>query len=95
MVRIQGLPAQVNRPSLNKKKSPNTDDAQSAPQPSEVAAAVARGIRNPEMAGEAHAQVHYDLPDGKSRQALSEYLSVMNQQKRDELIAMFGVDIFV
>ncbi|KXF81452.1 chromosome segregation ATPase [Enterovibrio coralii] len=96
MVSIQGLPQHVQRTNNAKRKKPEQPqtDTESV-KPSMVAKAVSRGIRNPELAQEAHQQIHYDLPDGRSRNALEAYMDVKNQARREELIAMFGVDIFV
>lgn len=97
MVSIRGLPQPIQGPGKtgrkpnNKKAETNKDVAQ----PSKVATAVSKGIRNPERAEEAYQNIHYDLPDGRSRQALATYMDVKNQARRDELIAMFGVDVFV
>ncbi|MEZ9525480.1 chromosome segregation ATPase [Enterovibrio norvegicus] len=96
MVSIQGLPQPIQRPSTTRrKKSDNASPSENTAKPSIVATAVSLGIRNPEMAQEAHQQIHYDLPDGKSRHALASYMDIKNQARREELAALFGVDIFV
>jgi hypothetical protein len=41
------------------------------------------------------AKVQYDLPEGRSRKALDEYMKVMNNARREELAQMLGVDIFI
>lgn len=40
-------------------------------------------------------QLQYDLPEGHSRKALEQYMSVMNQTKREELTQLLGVDMYI
>ncbi|MBV7299549.1 chromosome segregation ATPase [Enterovibrio paralichthyis] len=96
MVSIHGLPQPIQRTgNTGRKKVRKAESSQESSQPSPVAKAVSRGIRNPELAQDAHQHIHYDLPDGRSRHALAAYMDVKNQAKREELMALFGVDIFV
>ncbi|AMG29700.1 chromosome segregation ATPase [Grimontia hollisae] len=96
MVSIQGVPQQALRAGKAGRKQPQKKQATNdVSEPSQVAKAVSLGIRNPERAQDAFEHIHYDLPDGRSRHALASYMDVKNQDKRDELIAMFGVDVFV
>ncbi|WP_325892145.1 chromosome segregation ATPase [Grimontia sp. NTOU-MAR1] len=96
MISIQGLPQQIQRPGkTGRKPTTKKNEARDVSEPSVVAKAVSRGIRNPEMAEDAFQNIHYDLPDGRSRYALASYMDVKNQARREELIAMFGVDVFV
>ena len=39
------------------------------------------------------AQVQYDLPEGRGRRAMEEYMDVMNQAKKEELAKLIGVGI--
>ncbi|GAK87694.1 UPF0325 protein YaeH [Vibrio ponticus] len=57
--------------------------------------AVAHTIRHVQESDIHKAQIQYDLPEGRSRKAMEEYMRVMNQAKRDELIQMLGVDIYI
>ncbi|WP_028025005.1 hypothetical protein [Enterovibrio calviensis] len=96
MVSIQGLPQPIQRPAnAGRKKSQKAQAGAEVTQPTVVAKAVSQGIRNPELAQDAHQQIHYDLPDGRSRHALLSYMEVKNQARREEIMAMFGVDVFV
>lgn len=73
-------------------KSPSTIETIA---PSIVAKAVAQGLRSFETAQQAYQQIQYDLPSGKNHHALASYLAIKNQAKRDEFIALFGIDILV
>lgn len=96
MVSIQGVPPQVLRAGKSGRKQPQKkQETNDVSEPSQLAKAVSLGIRNPERAKDAFEHIHYDLPDGRSRYALASYMDVKNQARRDELIAMFGVDVFV
>lgn len=100
MVSINGLPAAI--PGLKKankaskqSKVNKSQSQQSTSQPSKVANAVAHTIRHVQESDLHKAQIQYDLPEGRSRKALEEYMRVMNQAKRDELIQLLGVDIYI
>ncbi|KII79700.1 hypothetical protein [Vibrio renipiscarius] len=100
MVSIHGLPAAI--PGLKKankaskqSKINKSQSQQSANQTSKVANAVAHTIRYVQESDIHKAQIQYDLPEGRSCKALEEYMRVMNQAKRDELIQMLGVDIYI
>ncbi len=100
MVSINGLPASIPGSSKTNRVSKKNEvrksqQKQDVGQPSKVANAVAHTIRNVQQADIEKAQIHYDLPEGRSRKALEEYMRVMNQAKRDELIQMLGVDIYI
>ncbi|MEZ8142204.1 chromosome segregation ATPase [Enterovibrio norvegicus FF-33] len=96
MVSIHGLPQPIQRPSnAGRKKSQKASNSAEVTQPSVVAKAVSQGIRHPELAQDAHQQIHYDVPDGRSRHALLSYMEVKNQARREEIMALFGVDVFV
>ncbi|UUM31408.1 chromosome partitioning protein ParA [Vibrio japonicus] len=100
MVSINGLPPSVTGPNrankTNKKKDVNkTEHNTSVGQPSKVANAVAHTIRHVNESDIHKAQIQYDLPEGKGRKAMEEYMDVMNRSKRDELSMMLGVDIYI
>lgn len=92
MVSIQRLPVTITQPNSSTKpgKSP------AAPgKPKAVATAVALSVRDPQTLEDARQHIQYDQPEGKHREALASYLGVMHQQRRDELSAMVGVDVYV
>ncbi len=96
MVSIQGVGQVIPRPRKPKStraetKSEPTETAQA----SRIAKAVSQGLHASPHLQDAYQQIQYDLPDGKSRQALASYLCVKDQARRDALIALFRVDIFV
>lgn len=96
MVSIQGVAQHISRSrNVKRKKSEKLSSAIETATPSVIAKAVSQGIRSLDYPQELHQQIHYDLPDGKSSRALALYMAVKHQAKRDELIALFGVDIFV
>ncbi|EEY44479.1 hypothetical protein VMA_002545 [Vibrio mimicus VM223] len=39
--------------------------------------------------------MQYDLPEGRARKAMEEYLDVMNQARKEELAQLLGVDIYI
>ncbi|KJY85255.1 chromosome partitioning protein ParA [Vibrio galatheae] len=100
MVSINGLPPSVPGPNrANKANRKNevkkSEDKASVSQPTKVANAVAHSIRHVSESDIHKAQVQYDLPEGRSRKAMEEYMGVMNQAKRDELSQLLGVDIYI
>jgi hypothetical protein len=100
MVSINGLPPSVpgpNRANRTNKKNEVKKSSDKTPvsQPSKVANAVAHSIRHVNESDLHKAQVQYDLPEGRGRKAMEEYMSVMTQAKRDELSQMLGVDIYI
>ncbi|WP_428771999.1 chromosome partitioning protein ParA [Vibrio sp.] len=101
MVSINGLPpshpSRVQRANKAKRKDevkPNDQQA-AVTQPSKVANAVANSIRSADPADIHRAQLQYDLPEGRGRKALEEYMDVMNQARREELAHLLGVDIYI
>jgi hypothetical protein len=60
-----------------------------------VASAVALSVKAMKNADYQQSQVQYDLPEGKSRQAMQAYFDVMSQDKREALSQMLGVDMYV
>lgn len=100
MVSINGLPPSVPGPNrANKANKKNevkkSSDKTPVSQPSKVANAVAHSIRHVSDSELHKAQVQYDLPQGRGRKAMEEYMNVMTQAKRDELSQMLGVDIYI
>ncbi|MCZ4293766.1 chromosome partitioning protein ParA [Vibrio sinaloensis] len=100
MVSINGLPPSVPGPNrANKANKKNevkkSSDKTPVSQPSKVANAVAHSIRHVSDSELHKAQVQYDLPEGRGRKAMEEYMNVMTQAKRDELSQMLGVDIYI
>lgn len=99
MVSINGLPParipNTNRASKAKKKNALAKGTSEVAQTTKVATAVANSIRQMEPSDIHRAQVQYDLPEGRSRKALEEYLDVMHQARREELAQMLGVDIYI
>lgn len=100
MVSINGLPPSVPGPNrtnkAGKKNEVKKSEAKtSVGQPTKVANAVAHSIRYVNESDIHKAQVQYDLPEGRGRQAMQEYMNVMTQAKRDELSQMIGVDIYI
>ncbi|ADT87603.1 chromosome segregation ATPase [Vibrio furnissii CIP 102972] len=64
-------------------------------QTTKVATAVSNSIRHVDPADINRAQLQYDLPEGRSRKALEEYMDVMNRARKEELAQMLGVDIYI
>ncbi|AIW14585.1 chromosome partitioning protein ParA [Vibrio europaeus] len=100
MVSINGLPPSVPGPNrANKANKKNevkkSGDKAAVSQPTKVANAVAHSIRHVNESEIHKAQVQYDLPEGRSRKAMEEYMDVMNQAKREELSQLLGVDIYI
>lgn len=95
MVSIHRLP-----PSINPQQKPRvskTPTSQPATEPTAVSKNVSQSMRSADHSAliqEARSHIQYDQPEGKHRDAVSSYLDVMNQQKRDELSAMIGVDMY-
>ncbi|WP_162063199.1 chromosome partitioning protein ParA [Vibrio taketomensis] len=101
MASINGLPPAIipgsNKPNrINKNKGIGKSNAKSeVSQPSKVANAVAHTIRHVQESDIHRAHIQYDLPEGRSRKAMEEYMRVMNQAKREELMQLLGVDIYI
>ncbi len=98
MVSINGLPGNVsntNRTSKAKKNNGVKKGQEVATRASKVAEAVSHSIRPVDESEIHRAQVEYDLPEGKSRQAMEAYMDVMNRAKKEELAQLLGVDIYI
>jgi len=93
MVSIQRLPPSIHSPQKPRVNKPATTPVE--PQPSVVAKAVAKSVRDPELIQDAHSTIQYDQPEGKNRQALDSYMGVMYQNRKDELSSLVGVDVYV
>ncbi|MGF1752051.1 chromosome partitioning protein ParA [Vibrio makurazakiensis] len=100
MVSINGLPPSIGNTQktnrTNKKNEVKKGDAKhSVGQPTKVANAVSHSIRHVQESDIHKAQIQYDLPEGRGRRALEEYMDVMNQSKKEELAKLLGVDIYI
>ncbi|XAW90239.1 chromosome partitioning protein ParA [Vibrio sp. CDRSL-10 TSBA] len=99
MVSINGLPpARIpgsNRTSKAKKKPQAEQAGSEVAETSKVATAVSNSIRNMNPSDFQRAQVQYDLPEGRSRRALEEYMDIMNHSRKEELAQLLGVDIYI
>jgi len=98
MVSINGLPpARIGNTNKAQKrdKVKNSQNQTAVGQPTKVANAVAQTIRQVDESELHRAQIQYDLPEGRSRRAMEEYMDVMNQAKREELAQLMGVDIYI
>lgn len=93
MVSIQRLPTSIHSPQQPRANKPV--QAPVTTEPSVVAKAVAKSVRDPELIQDAHAKIQYDQPEGKHRQALDSYMGVMYQNRKDELSSLVGVDVYV
>lgn len=95
---INGLPPGriINTQRVSKaKKNQVSHSSSSAASTSKVAEAVAHSIRQIDSADLHRAQLHYDLPEGRARKAMEEYLDIMNHAKKEELTQMLGVDLYI
>jgi hypothetical protein len=100
MTSINGLPPSIGSPNQTKKTNKKSGVKKlhtTAPisQPSKIANAVAHSIRSISDADYSNAQLQYDLPQGRSRKAMEEYMDIMNHAKREELSMTLGVDIYI
>ncbi|WP_117233365.1 chromosome partitioning protein ParA [Vibrio maerlii] len=101
MVSINGLPpARIPSTSSSQKARKNSKVNQSKEMrevghTSKVANAVSHTIKQLNESDLHRAQVQYDLPEGRSRKAMEEYMDVMNHSRKEELAKMLGVDIYI
>lgn len=98
MVSINGLPPSAGLPGPNRTSRAQGQDnkpSSANAHPTAVANAVSRSLKSVNESELENNQIHYDLPEGKSRRALEEYYAVSNQAKKDELTQMLGVDIYI
>ncbi|ENK1945283.1 chromosome partitioning protein ParA [Vibrio cholerae] len=101
MVSINGLPPArlpgTNKTSKTGKKGEvsQSESGKSVSSTSKVATAVAESIRQVNESDIHRTQVQYDLPEGRGRKAMEEYLNVMNQARKEELAQLLGVDIYI
>ncbi|MGR5068577.1 MULTISPECIES: chromosome partitioning protein ParA [Vibrio] len=101
MASINGLPSalipganRTNKVAKNGKVK-KAKNNQPVGHPSKVANAVAHSIKQVDESQIHRAQVQYDLPEGRGRKAMEEYMDIMNRAKKEELDQLFGVDIYV
>ncbi len=98
MVSINGLPPALvgNTKKTQKKAKVKAEQTHTGVgQPTKVANAVAHTIRQVDESELHRAELQYDLPEGRSRKAMEEYMGIMNQAKREELMKLMGVDIYI
>ncbi|MFC3023404.1 chromosome partitioning protein ParA [Vibrio zhugei] len=99
MVTINGLPSSIPGPNRTSKSKKNevrqSHNPDKAAQTTKVAHAVSQSIRHMNESDLRGATLHYDLPEGRGRKALEEYMGVMHQAKRDELAQLLGVDLYI
>ncbi|UXI02105.1 hypothetical protein [Photobacterium sp. TY1-4] len=96
MVSIQRLPTAI--PATQKNPVHQPDRAATSAQPAEPtggAKAAAKTVANPALLQQAHANIQYDQPEGKHREALDSYLGVMHQSRKEALSDLVGVDVYV
>ncbi|MUI53726.1 chromosome partitioning protein ParA [Aliivibrio fischeri] len=99
MVSIQGLPpALIQKQQAIGKKSQvkkTTGSKSLVAQPSKVATAVTTQVKQLNASEYANSRVQYDLPEGRNRHAMEEYMEVMLQKRREELAQLVGVDLYI
>nr|AER30472.1 chromosome segregation ATPase [Vibrio agarivorans] len=101
MVSIKGLPPSSIPNYRRVGKAKNNNQVQKSQgktavgQPTKVANAVSHSIRDINESDLHRARIQYDLPEGRGRKAMQEYMDVMNQARREELSQMLGVDIYI
>lgn len=101
MVSINGLPPSIVPGSAKtgktkrKKDASNSESTEGIGKPSKIANAVSQSIRHVNESDIPDSGIQYDLPQGRSRQAMEHYLGVLNQAKRDELARLIGVDLYI
>ncbi|UTV28532.1 hypothetical protein [Photobacterium atrarenae] len=95
MVSIQRLPTAIPATKKPVNQPERTAAAVQPAEPTVVAKAVAKTVADPALLQQAHANIQYDQPEGKHREALDSYLGVMHQSRRDALSDLVGVDVYV
>ncbi len=96
MVSINGLPPVISstkKTSAKRKREASAEIPVDRPTP--VAQAVSQSIRTVNEADIERATLQYDLPDGNARKALEEYMTVVNQSRKEELAQLLGVDLYI
>nr|AER30466.1 chromosome segregation ATPase [Vibrio cyclitrophicus] len=101
MVSIKGLPPcsvprllRTDR-TIKRMKVKKVDAKTSVGQPTRVANAVSHSIRHVNESEIHKAQVQYDLPEGRGRRAMEQYMDVMNRAKKEELAKLIGVVLYI
>ncbi|MCJ2375678.1 chromosome partitioning protein ParA [Vibrio sp. ZSDZ34] len=96
MVSIPRLPATVNSQKPQKGRSlTKTKQAKAGSQVSKVAQAVSLSVNQTQHSEFERARIHYDLPEGRNKKALEEYIGVMQHSKKEELARLLGIDIYI
>ncbi|WP_025674633.1 hypothetical protein [Salinivibrio socompensis] len=99
MVAINGVSSpQTARPNQSRRPANhNKATRKQTPKTTQVANAVRQRVDPVSVANaeQAQQQVQYDLPDGRGRQAMESYFAVLNQARREELMNLVGVDIYI
>ncbi|MBB1312582.1 MULTISPECIES: hypothetical protein [Aliivibrio] len=99
MVSIQGLPPALiqKQQAVGKKNQVKKagGDKASVSQPSQVAKAVTNHIKHLDASAYADSRLQYDLPEGRNRHAMEEYMDIMLQKRREELAQLVGVDLYI
>ncbi len=98
MTSINGLPSapirgtQKSSQARRKKKATSSVSEGTS---SSIAPKNAIDVKNMAQAEDSAQALHYDLPEGRSRKALREYMGVLHHAKREELAQMLGVDLYI
>lgn len=99
MVSIQGLPPALiqKQQGVGKKNQlkKTTGSRALVAQPSRVSTAVSAQVKQLNASEYANSRIQYDLPEGRNRQAMEEYMAIMLQKRREELAQLVGVDIYI
>lgn len=102
MVSINGLPPSLvsntnkaRKASKKRAQETSAQDESAVSKTTKVANAVAQSIRNVAESEIHYSNLQYDYPPGENRKAMSHYLDVLNQSKREELARLIGVDIYI
>lgn len=99
MVSINGISSPQTARSNQSQRAANKQKAtrKRTPKTTQVAKAVRQRVDPVSVvhAEQAQQQVQYDLPNGRGRQAMESYFAVLNQTRREELLSLVGVDIYV
>ncbi|MDP5253872.1 MULTISPECIES: chromosome partitioning protein ParA [unclassified Vibrio] len=98
MTSINGLPSSSihgTQKSSQLRRKKKTTSSVSDVSSSAIVKKNAIDVKNMAKAEDSAQAIHYDLPEGRSRKALQEYMGVLHQAKREELAQMLGVDLYI
>ncbi|MCL9783069.1 chromosome partitioning protein ParA [Vibrio sp. S4M6] len=102
MVSINGLPPsnvsstrKTSKAAKKRAQDTRAPDSSSTVQPTKVANAISQSIRSVAQPDAQYSNLQYDFPPGENPKAMSHYLDVLNQSKREELARLIGVDIYI